>query len=179
MAESHYTHKMSARFDALDHDGDGTISQSDFDQAARTLITAFDQTPASPKGKALIDGAQHYWTRLAELADADQDGRITQPEFVAAATRHLRDNQQEYTRMVRPWVTAVLAVADVDDSQEVSADEWERMLAAMGMAPEAAHARASDIDTDNDGVISLDEALQSALRFYTTDEPLNPNAAAR
>ncbi|WP_197287866.1 EF-hand domain-containing protein [Streptomyces apocyni] len=86
---------MSFRCDALDHDGDGTISQSDFDQAARTLITAFDQIPASPKGKALIDGAQHYWTRLAELADADQDGRITQPEFVAAAARHLRDNQQE------------------------------------------------------------------------------------
>ncbi|WP_197287867.1 EF-hand domain-containing protein [Streptomyces apocyni] len=81
--------------------------------------------------------------------------------------------------MVRPWVTAVLAVADVDDSQEVSTDEWERMLAVMGMAPEAAHARASGIDTDNDGVISLDEALPSVLRFYTTDEPLTPSAAAR
>ncbi|MGX1885444.1 hypothetical protein [Streptomyces sp. NPDC055287] len=60
----------------------------------------------------------------------------------------------------------------------MSTAEWERMLAIMGMEPETAHARASDIDTDNDGVISLDEALQSGLRFYTTDEPLNPNALA-
>ncbi|MFG3497755.1 EF-hand domain-containing protein [Streptomyces sp. NPDC047928] len=173
MSLTAYQDKMAHRFDRFDRDGDGVVTETDFEELAHSILADFGQSPTTPKGRALLDGARRLWAGFAELADADGDGRITQEEFIRAATDHLRGDEKRFSRVVRPWAGAVIDVADTDDNGEVTVGEWERMLVAMRATPERARDKAAALDTDGDGRISLEEVMRSAVRLYATDEPLN------
>ncbi|OKK02546.1 hypothetical protein AMK26_23220 [Streptomyces sp. CB03234] len=179
MSLSDYRQKIASRFDTFDRDGDGVVTEADFQQLARSILAEFDESPSAPKGNALLRGAQHFWQSFADIADRDGDGRITEDEFVQAACDHLLDNPAGFVDMVRPWAVAVVDVADADDSGEVTVEEWERMLRAMRATPERARVKAAQLDTDGDGLVSVDEVLNTAVRFYTTEEPIADFAVAR
>ncbi|MEV3989870.1 EF-hand domain-containing protein [Streptomyces sp. NPDC049837] len=179
MSINDYRQKIASRFGTFDRDGDGVVTEADFRQLAQSILAEFGESPATPKGKALIQGAQHLWRSFADIADTDGDGRITEDEFVEAACDHLLDNRSGFTGMVRPWALAVIDVADTDGDGEVTVQEWERMLRAMRATPERARVKAVQLDIDGDGRVSVDEVLETAVRFYATDEPIADFAVAR
>ncbi|MEU6669092.1 EF-hand domain-containing protein [Streptomyces sp. NPDC046727] len=178
MSESDYQQKIAARFGRFDRDGDGVVTEADFKELSREILAEYGLSPNSAKGSALTAGTQRLWEGFVDIAD-DGDGQITKQEFVQAASAHLRNNREAFSRMVEPWAKAVIAVADDDDDGTVTIDEWARMLCAMRAAPEKARAKAVALDTDGNGSISLDEILNSAVRLYVTDEPFPDLAPAR
>ncbi|XVS62116.1 EF-hand domain-containing protein [Actinosynnema sp. CA-299493] len=165
-----YTTKMAARFATFDRDHDGRVTVDDFEAMARSVLLTFGLPPESAKGRELMAGARAFFTGLAEVADADDDGAITESEFVSAAQDRLRDNPGGFAVIVRPWAEAVVSVADANGDGTVDLEEWERTLCAMGAAPHAAAEQAAHVDSDGDGVVSVAEVLATAVAFYTDSQ---------
>ena len=172
-----YEDKLRDRFTTFDQDGDGYVTEADFEGMARRITASFDLAGSADKSRNLVAAARRYFHGLADIADGDHDGRITEDEFVRSAGQRLRGNPDGFDRIIRPWAEAVIAVADVDDDGRVDIAEWERMLQAMG-ASRMARRRAEEMDTDGDGFVSLDEVLEVARRFYTSESPMREFAGA-
>ncbi|MET9427279.1 MULTISPECIES: EF-hand domain-containing protein [unclassified Streptomyces] len=169
-AEDMYQRRIADRFDAFDQDGNGYISREDFTTAASRLLEAFGTPFRSEKGQALAVGAEAFWQGLAGIADVDGDQRVTRAEFVHGAVKRLRDNPERFAEIARPFVCAVLAVADRDGDGRAEVAELERALRALGVEPHTAALTAESLDVDRGGCVDKEEAVMAFARYFVTKE---------
>ncbi|MEV6399145.1 EF-hand domain-containing protein [Streptomyces sp. NPDC051907] len=170
MDSAEYERKIASRFAAFDQDGNGYIDREDFSGAAAALLAEFSTTARSDKGQALYSGAEAFWQGLAGIADVDGDQRVTKPEFVTGAVKRLRDNPERFAEIARPFLHAVVAIAD-EDGKGVKPSAAERVLRVLGVPPETASQVAAALDADADGRISEDEILSAFAAYYVTPAP--------
>ncbi|GAA1909879.1 calcium binding protein CalD [Streptomyces durmitorensis] len=170
MDSAEYERKIAARFVTFDQDGNGYISREDFSTAAAALLTEFGATARSEKGQALYIGAEAFWQGMAGIADRDGDQRITKPEFVGGAVKRLRDNPARFAEIARPFLDAVIAVADGDGDGSVSPQEVERVLKALGVPADIASAAGGSLDTDGDGRVTEEEIVAAFAAYFTVPE---------
>ncbi|MFI6103681.1 EF-hand domain-containing protein [Streptomyces sp. NPDC051310] len=168
-AEDLYERRIAARFDAFDQDGNGYISREDFTTAASRLLEAFGTPFRSDKGQALSGGAEAFWQGLAGIADVDGDQRVTRGEFVGGAVKRLRDNPDRFAEIARPFVRAVLAVADRDGDGRTEVAELERALRALGVDSHTAALAAESLDVDRSGCVDEEEAVTAFARYCMTE----------
>lgn len=114
MDSAEYEGKIASRFAAFDQDGNGYIDREDFSGAAAALLAEFGVTARSDKGQALYSGAEAFWQGMAGIADVDGDQRVTRQEFITGAAKRLRDSPQRFAEIARPFLHAVIAIADED-----------------------------------------------------------------
>ncbi|GLZ79974.1 calcium-binding protein [Actinorhabdospora filicis] len=161
-----YQSRLTARFDALDRDGDGAVTFEDFAALASAVLDAVGEPVGTDRARALSKAAWSFYKGLALNTDVDRDGQITREEFLLAADVSLRGNPEGFERVVRPWAEAVVAVADRDGDGRVSRAEWVAVLAAMWLGGPAGE-DLPGLDADEDGRITARELLDAAVRFYT------------
>jgi Ca2+-binding EF-hand superfamily protein len=169
MDSADYERKIASRFAAFDQDGNGYIDRDDFSGAAAALLAEFSTTPRSEKGQALYNGAEAFWQGMAGIADVDGDQRVSRQEFITGAVKRLRDNPERFAEIARPFLHAVLAVADEDGSGVTPAGA-ERVLRVLGVQPGSARDVAVGLDTDSDGRIGEAEVLSAFATYYVTPE---------
>ncbi|QDY77389.1 EF-hand domain-containing protein [Streptomyces qinzhouensis] len=169
MDSAEYERKIASRFAAFDQDGNGFIDREDFSGAAARLLAEFSTTPRCDKGQALYSGAEAFWQGMAGIADVDGDQRVSRQEFVTGAVKRLRDNPQRFAEIARPFLRAVIAVAD-NDGQGVTTGAVERVLTVLGVAPGLAAEASRALDSDGDGRIREDEILAAFAAYYVTPE---------
>jgi Ca2+-binding EF-hand superfamily protein len=174
LATNLHRQRMKDRFYTFDVDHSGAVTVEDFDAMARRILAAFGLDESSDKGRNLIAGSRHFFQALAVLADTDRDGSITEAEWLRAAEEKLLNKPQGFAEVVRPFSSAVTSVADIDNDGQVPEAEWAKMLQAMGADGRAAQQWARRLDTDGDGIISVDQLMASALRFYTSGSSEDP-----
>jgi Ca2+-binding EF-hand superfamily protein len=174
-----YAERMSALFSSFDQDGDGLVAAADVEARATRVLEECGAHPRSPKGRALVRGAQRYFGGFASLADEDGDGVISRDEFVTAAAQRLRHNPDGFEAVVRPWIAALLDLADEGGDGAVDCTLWIRVLRAAGAGAEEATESAVRIDTDGDGRIGADQVLDAAQAFYTDTAPAGMREADR
>ncbi|MFC8917557.1 EF-hand domain-containing protein [Streptomyces sp. NPDC057116] len=170
-AEELYQRRIASRFAAFDQDGNGYISREDFTMAAGRLLEEFGTSFRSDKGQALAGGAEAFWQGLAGIADVDGDQRVTRGEFVSGAVKRLRDNPDRFAEIARPFVRALLAVADRDGDGKAGTAELERALRVLGVDPHAAALAAESMDLDRSGLVDEEEAVTAFARYFMTQEP--------
>ncbi|MFC4471958.1 EF-hand domain-containing protein [Streptomyces xiangluensis] len=170
MVSTEYERRIAARFATFDQDGNGYIDREDFSAAAKALLAEFDTTARSDRGQALYIGAEAFWQGMAGIADRDGDQRITREEFVHGAVKRLRDNPDRFAEIARPFLDAVLAVADSDQDGAVTIDETARVLKVLGVPDDLATPAATALDTDADGRITEPEVVTAFARYFTVPE---------
>ncbi|MFJ2771909.1 EF-hand domain-containing protein [Streptomyces sp. NPDC087300] len=170
MDSAEYERRIAARFATFDQDGNGYISREDFSTAAAALCAEFGATARSEKGQALYIGAEAFWQGMAGIADRDGDQRITRDEFVGGAVKRLRDNPGRFAEIARPFLLAVLRVADGDGDGTASPQEAQRALRALGVPEDIAGASAAALDADGDGRVSEDEIVAAFAAYFTVPE---------
>ncbi|MFE9647294.1 EF-hand domain-containing protein [Streptomyces sp. NPDC006365] len=170
MVSTEYERRIAARFATFDQDGNGYIDREDFSAAAKALLAEFDTTARSDRGQALYIGAEAFWQGMAGIADRDGDQRITREEFVNGAVKRLRDNPDRFADIARPFLDAVLAVADSDLDGAVTVDETARVLKVLGVPEGIATTAAGTLDTDADGRITEPEVVTAFARYFTVPE---------
>ncbi|QEU93651.1 EF-hand domain-containing protein [Streptomyces kanamyceticus] len=170
MDSAEYERRIAARFATFDQDGNGYISREDFSTAAAALCAEFGATARSEKGQALYIGAEAFWQGMAGIADRDGDQRITRDEFVGGAVKRLRDNPGRFAEIARPFLLAVLRVADSDGDGSASPQEAQRALKALGVPEDIAAAAAAALDADRDGRVSEEEIVRAFAAYFTVPE---------
>ncbi|GLZ79973.1 calcium-binding protein [Actinorhabdospora filicis] len=169
-----YQNRLAARFDALDRDGDGAITQADFEAMAREILASAGEPSTSARARRLIEAARTFFEGLSVHTDINMDGRIVKDEFLDAADISLRGNPRGFHQIAQPWAEAVIEIADRDQDGLVTHDEWAITLLAVGVDEELAERLPGLIDADGDGYITAKEILNLAVDFYTEDQALRP-----
>ncbi|MEU9803363.1 EF-hand domain-containing protein [Streptomyces sp. NPDC051000] len=170
MDSAEYERKIAARFATFDQDGSGYIDREDFSAAAKAVLAEFGTKARSDKGQAIFGGAEAFWQGMAGIADVDGDQRVSREEFVTGAAKRLRDNPQRFAEIARPFLRAVIAVADEDGGGATPAAA-ARVLSVLGTPVEVAGTIAAALDTDGDGRISEDEILAAFAGYCGVEAP--------
>ncbi|MFE9097156.1 EF-hand domain-containing protein [Streptomyces sp. NPDC007264] len=170
MVSSEYERRIAARFATFDQDGNGYIDREDFSAAVKAVLTEFGTAARSEQGQALYAGGEAFWQGMAGIADRDGDQRITREEFVGGAVKRLRDNPDRFAEIARPFLHAVLAVADGDRDGTVTVQETVRVLKALGVREDVAAAAAATLDPDGDGKVGEAEVVAGFARYFTVPE---------
>jgi Ca2+-binding EF-hand superfamily protein len=170
MDSAQYERKIAARFATFDQDGNGYIDREDFSAAARAVLAEFGTTARSDKGQAVFIGAEAFWQGMAGIADVDGDQRVTREEFVTGAAKRLRDNPVRFAEIARPFLHAVLAVADGAGSG-IAPQAAARVLRVLGTPEEVAAAVSAALDSDGDGRITEEEVLAAFAGYCGVEAP--------
>ncbi|WP_415949977.1 EF-hand domain-containing protein [Streptomyces sp. KLOTTS4A1] len=171
MDSAEYERRIAARFARFDQNRNGYIDREDFSSTAQALLAEFGVTARCDKGQALYIGAEAFWQGMAGIADVIGDQRVSREEFVTSAVKRLRDSPQRFAEIARPFLRAVLAVAD-QDGQGVKPADAERVLRVLGVAPSAIPVVMSTLDPAGTGRILAEDQLLAALaEYFTTPEP--------
>ncbi|MEU3724317.1 EF-hand domain-containing protein [Streptomyces sp. NPDC031705] len=168
MDSAEYERKIAARFATFDQDGSGYIDREDFSTAARAVLAEFGTAARSEKGQAVFYGAEAFWQGMAGIADVNGNQRVSREEFVTGAAKRLRDNPQRFAEIARPFLRAVIAVADEDGAGATPAAA-ARVLRVLGTEPALAARLAGALDTDGDGRISEEEILTAFAGYCGVD----------
>ncbi|MEV7418985.1 EF-hand domain-containing protein [Streptomyces sp. NPDC089919] len=172
MDSAEYERKIAARFASFDQDGNGYIDREDFSAAALAVLAEFGTTARSDRGQAVLIGAEAFWQGMAGIADVDGDQRVTREEFVTGAAKRLRDHSDSFAEIARPFLHAVIAVADpAGAGASASRAATARVLRVLGTAPEAAEAVAAALDADADDRISEAEILAAFAGYCGVELP--------
>jgi Ca2+-binding EF-hand superfamily protein len=164
--------KLARRFQTFDFDGNGQIERSDFETSAGRVADEFGHSVDSPARQQLLELSLGLWDHLVSMADSDRDGTITLDEYKKAFTNGLLETEASFEQGYRPFLDAVMAVADTDGNGMLDADEHVRWTGALMRLPDAdareVHRR---LDTDGDGFITTSDLLQAIHDFYFDDNP--------
>lgn len=157
--------RLRRRFQMLDLDGNGLLEAEDFSRLAHRVTAAVGADPASPKAQALLDGTARYWEGVRADADANDDGKVTLDEYMAAV-----HDAGVFERYVRTYAETQTALVDVDDDGYVERADFIACLEAVGFTTaEAAHIY-RELDTEDTGRVANGEFVASIARFYTSDD---------
>jgi predicted esterase/Ca2+-binding EF-hand superfamily protein len=158
-----------SRFSLLDPTGDGYVTRDDYEVFALRLVQAFGQPPGSPAALAVREGYRRLWRALADGAETDGDGQISEAEFLAWIGAV--NDEDDFDDEIAPLARAVVALVDEDADGVLTERELERLLAACGLSPAQSQRVFADLDVDRGASVDTAE-LVAAIRAFC----LNPAA---
>lgn len=143
------------RFARLDKNGDGKLTLEEFSAGHggrfghfHHLANADAATAATAPTAGTGTGAGSFAQRAFDKLDTNHDGVVTQDEYLAAAN-------------------ARFAALDPQNSGKVTAAEIATSPRAEAHAQRAAAHRVKAMDTNGDGVVTLDEYLAAAKKRFS------------
>ncbi|RJQ81955.1 calcium-binding protein [Pseudonocardiaceae bacterium YIM PH 21723] len=167
--------KLNRRFRTYDLNGDGFVDKSDFDEVAHRVNEAFGLDATEPRAQMFRERLLEVWRTLAELADGDQDGRISLDEYKSAFADRILADREAFLANYRPLVDAIMDIADTGGDGRIGLEEHIRWYTStMGISPAEATESFRRLDRDGNGFITRDEAAQAVVEYYFSDDPQAP-----
>jgi len=170
MSTSVQEQRLRRRFEMWDKNGDGAIDRSDWAGEAKRILLAFGESESSPKGQALTEAYLGMWEYMAGHTGVGRDGALSFDQFADAAAKQMLDHGQVgFDQVLRPTISAIADLCDTDGDGQVSPEEFQRWIRAIGSDESTADEAFQLIDADGDGQLSVDELIQ-AVRDYHSGE---------
>ncbi|MET9489729.1 patatin-like phospholipase family protein [Nocardia sp. NPDC006630] len=165
--------KLARFFDLFDIDGDQRVTGTEYTQAADRICAAFGCPIDSATGGRLHAAFAEFWAGLCREAGFDTSAELERDQYVDALAR-LTTDPADYDANVLPAIAAILAAADQDRDAVLNVDELRSLLTALRVDTADIHAVSLRLDTNNDGVLSIDELDEAFCDYFTSEEPGAP-----
>jgi hypothetical protein len=163
--------KLARRFRTYDADGDGYIGCDDFTSAGLRTTRAFGLCDSEPRAVRFHAALAGLWGQLSSATGTGHDGRISVDEYKKAFAGGLLETPESFDEGYRPFLDAVMAIADEDGDGKLTVEEHVRWTGAL-MNLSAADARMiHDILSDPDGLLSTQALLEAIREFYFSEDP--------
>ncbi|MFD3683278.1 EF-hand domain-containing protein [Nocardiopsis sp. NPDC058631] len=155
--------RLEERFRLWDHNGNGVIERADFEQEVEGILTRFGVEASAPGAAGLRAAYLGLFDRLAQAAGTEQ---MSKEDFVRAAESEIVSRGDAgFSEVLQPTIQAIMTIADTDGDGRINPSELERWFAAIGLNTEQADEAFREMDTDNDGSLTVTE-LVAAVRDY-------------
>lgn len=166
--------KLERAFDTMDANQDGYLDWTDYQQLSDRYTEAYRLDKSDRRARALQTFCQIYWLELLRHAGVDAD-RLTKDQFVTANRLAVIDTSR--LNVTEGGGHAVFDVIDVDGDNEISKDEFARMLRDVWKsdAPDAMDSF-HKLDTDGDGAISRQEFIRAVRQHFLSNDPDVPGS---
>ncbi|WP_436498838.1 EF-hand domain-containing protein [Actinokineospora sp. HUAS TT18] len=164
--------KLARRFQVWDYDGNGVIEQVDFVRRGRRLAVGLGFSVGSPEHQVIHETFVQQWDALAGAADTDADGKITEPEYVAAFTSLIVEHPEAFDELYAPLIRLTMQLADADGDGGLDRAEWLNWATGyLGQSADEAGASFELLDHNGDGKVSTEEAQKGIREFYLGTDP--------
>lgn len=163
------TRKIGRHFDLIDTNGDGSITQEDFDLIVHRMGQEFAQTPDSPEQRELSEAYRALWEGMRQNMDSDGDGAISREEYVAALQSDASTGEG-YRQLIQPVAKAIIRLCDANGDGRLDSAELAKAHTGLGMTYEDHEAAMARIDRDGDGYISEAELSAAIEEFFLSDD---------
>ncbi|MFJ6698286.1 patatin-like phospholipase family protein [Streptomyces sp. NPDC091272] len=160
--------KLRGHFDVYDADSDGVVSGTDFRRAGQRIADLFGHAEGSAHADALQREFTGYWESLSAAAGEHE---TLEREPFGRALAGITSSSAAYTTHLLPVVSAILLAADHDNDGFLNPSETGRLLAGLGVPEAERETVVRRLDTNGDGVTSLDELAEAFHDYFTSSEP--------
>lgn len=172
MATDIQVKKFSSVFNWIDQNGDGWLTQDDFEKMAH-LFTAVAEEKDQKNRSAMTRGFMHFWNLLLEGRANKANEKIGKQEFI-----HIMETvviaPKNFEAAVVGIVDGLLGALDRDGNGSLSREEYVRMYDALGVSPATSSEAFRRLDRDGDGEISHAEFHQAIVEYYLSADPNAP-----
>jgi Ca2+-binding EF-hand superfamily protein len=165
--------KLPKMFALNDNNGDGVITQEDFEEAARVLGRFRGLEPGTPAYEEMTRTVMARWDNLRAECDANGDNRVTLEEWLAHWDEVL-STEGEYDRVGKPISAAVARALDTDGDGQISPQEYAQWISRWGVDEMAARECFARLDLNGDGQLSQEEFVTLVAQFFQSSDPSSP-----
>lgn len=169
MATDLQLRKISNSFRHIDVDNSGSAALEDMQGLGARLLTGLGISPASDRGRAVLDSFDTFWDGLLTVAD-DNDGRLSRDEFERSMVVNFVDGDR-FDTLFEPAARAVVTALDLDGDGQVDRQEFQVFQDAFGRSETHCATAFGKLDRDGDGQLTVGELLAATREYYTSADP--------
>jgi Ca2+-binding EF-hand superfamily protein len=165
--------KLPKMFALNDNNGDGVITEEDFEEAARVLAQFRGVAPGTSEYADMHATIKSRWDEMREGCDADGDNRVTLEEWLAYWEKVLA-TPGEYDRVGKPFSVVVARTLDVNGDGQISPQEYAQWISRWGIDDKLALECFAQLDVNADGHLSVDDFVTLVAQFFQSTDPSSP-----
>ncbi|MEQ0565154.1 EF-hand domain-containing protein [Amycolatopsis sp. NEAU-NG30] len=169
MASDFQRRKISGVFGAMDADGDGFLTESDFRALTARWLDVRGTDAGTPEGERLAAVMMGWWDTLDDAAG--HRGRVSLDEVLQVA-----DALPAMPDAVTRTAAAMFEAVDENGDGVISAEEYHRLVTAWSGAETPTDEVFARLDLDGDGRLSRDEFAGHWFEFWAGDDPAAPGS---
>ncbi|MET9608099.1 EF-hand domain-containing protein [Streptomyces sp. NPDC006512] len=170
MATDLQVRKINNSFQHIDVDNSGYAALEDMQGLGARLLTGLGVSPASERGRAVLDSFDTFWDGLLAVADENKDGRLSRDEFERSMIVNFVDGDR-FDALFEPAARAVVTALDLDGDGQVDQQEFKVFQDAFGRTEAHAATAFAKLDRDGDGQLTVTELLTATREYYTSADP--------
>ncbi|MEQ8463796.1 EF-hand domain-containing protein [Coleofasciculus sp. E1-EBD-02] len=166
------TKKWTRLFQVYDADGNGTVTQEDFELIFQNLAKFRNLEANTPQYDQLHAKFMEDWEHLQKDADKDKDGKVQLQEWLEHGDRRIHDQSMYQT--VVDLANQVFELLDLDGNGVITAKEYKTIMQSWHVSEDVAAETFPKLDLNGDGNISKEELVELVRQFHASDDPQAP-----
>ncbi|WP_410574591.1 EF-hand domain-containing protein [Amycolatopsis sp. cmx-4-61] len=169
MASDFQRRKISGVFGAMDHDGDGYLTEADFRALTARWLDLRGTDASTPDGQRLTGIMMGWWGTLDDAAGGG--GKVSLEQVLRVV-----DELPRMPGAVTGTAEAMFEAVDENGDGVISAAEYDRLIAAWNGVGTPSEDVFALLDTDGDGRLSREEFTGHWFEFWAGDDPAAPGS---
>jgi len=161
--------KVKRVFAFYDSNGNGLLDMGDIEGICDHFAEQFGWTKGGERDSHFRMTFTFHWNKLIRIADDNNDGVVSESEFIDHYTQAL-SNDATYYRFVKPFFDDIFPIIDSDDDGVLSKEDYTAFFRSYRNSQSEAEQAFDEMDKNNDGVISHFELYTMYYNFHMSED---------
>ncbi len=161
--------KVKKVFNFYDANGNGSLDLGDIDEICNHFAKQFGWNKGDEKDSHFRTTFFLHWNKLIHTADDNNDGIVSEEEFVSHYTQALQDDVSYY-QFIKPFFDELFPIIDSDNDGVLSKEDYTAFFRSYRNSQNDAVEAFNNMDKNKDGVISHFELYTMYYNFYMDED---------